>query len=101
MKGGKPFGWREKILKVDLGSSSIREEDLPQDLATNYIGGSGLNARLFYDLMREHPFVDPLSPDNPLIFGFGPAVGTFFPCATRFTVTAKSPLTGIFSDSKA
>ena len=51
--------------------------------------------------MREHPHADPLSPDNPLIFGFGPAVGTTFPCATRFTVTAKGPLTGIFGDSNA
>ena len=101
MKKAKIAGWRGKILKVDLGSGSIREEELPQELMTNYIGGSGLNARLFSDLMREHPHADPLSPDNPLIFGFGPAVGTTFPCATRFTVTAKGPLTGIFGDSNA
>jgi aldehyde:ferredoxin oxidoreductase len=101
MKKAKIAGWRGKILKVDLGSGSIREEELPQELMKNYIGGSGLNARLFYDLMREHPHADPLSPDNPLIFGFGPAVGTTFPCATRFTVTAKGPLTGIFGDSNA
>ena len=41
------------------------------------------------------------SPENPLIFGCGPLVGTPFPCASRFTVTAKSPLTGIFGDTNA
>jgi aldehyde:ferredoxin oxidoreductase len=65
-------GWRRKILQVDLSNSKIWDED---------------------------PQLDPLSPDNPLIFGFGPVVGTTFPCAARFTVTSKSPLTGIFGDS--
>ncbi len=51
--------------------------------------------------MRGNPDLDPLSPDNPLIFGCGPVVGTSFPCATRFTVTAKSPLTRLFGDSNA
>ena len=92
-------GWRGKILKVDLSHAKIEDEELSSDLITGYIGGAGINARLFYDLMRDNPPRDPLSPDNPLIFGFGPVVGTSFPCASRFTVTAKSPLTGIFGGS--
>jgi len=47
------------------------------------------------------PGIDPLSPENLVIFGVGPANGTVFPTASRFTVTAKSPLTGIFGDSNA
>ena len=35
MKKAKIAGWRGKILKVDLGSGSIREEELPQELMTN------------------------------------------------------------------
>jgi aldehyde:ferredoxin oxidoreductase len=100
-KTSKHYGWRGKILQVDLTTKTIREEELSEELMAGYIGGSGINARLFYNLMRSNPQADPLSPDNPLIFGFGPAVGTTFPCATRFTVTAKSPLTGIFGDSNA
>ncbi len=49
--------------------------------------------------MRNNIQADPLSPENPLIFGFGILVGTAFPCTSRMTITAKSPLTGIFGDA--
>jgi aldehyde:ferredoxin oxidoreductase len=90
-----------KILKVDLSNSKIWEEPLPTDYMDKYIGGAGINARLLYDCMRGNPEADALSPENALILGWGPIVGTHFPCASRFTVTAKSPLTGIFGDSNA
>ena len=38
--------------------------------------------------------VDPLSPDNPLIFSAGPFAGTTFSNANRTSVGCKSPLTG-------
>ncbi|MBW2553507.1 MAG: hypothetical protein JRE20_05170, partial [Deltaproteobacteria bacterium] len=74
-------GWRGRILQVDLSNSKIWEEKLSEELINGYIGGAGINAKLFYDLMRDNPQMDPLSPENPLIFGFGPVVGTAFPCA--------------------
>ena len=95
------YGWRGKILQVDLSAGRIREEELSPELRRNYTGGAGINARLLYDLLRSNPECDPLSPENPLIVGCGPLVGTAFPCATRYTVTAKSPLTRIFGDSNA
>jgi aldehyde:ferredoxin oxidoreductase len=95
------FGWMGKILKVDLSTSKVWEEPLPSDYLDKYIGGAGINARLLYDCMRDNPEADALSAENALIFGWGPVVGTRFPCAGRFTVTAKSPLTGIFGDSNA
>lgn len=103
MKSGdtKYYGWRGTILRVDLTSNSIREEELPEHCIEGYIGGAGINARLLYDQLRDNPSVDALDPANPLIFGCGPLVGTEFPCASRFTVTAKSPLTGIFGDTNA
>ena len=93
------YGFRGKILQVDLTNSKIWEEELSDDLVHNYIGGAGINARLFYDLVRENPGLDPLSSENPLVFGFGISVGTAFPCSSRCTITSKSPLTGIFGDS--
>jgi aldehyde:ferredoxin oxidoreductase len=95
------YGWRGKILRVDLTQSRVWDEDLPREYMENYIGAAGINARLLYDLTRDAPRADALSPQNPLIFGCGPMVGTAFPCASRFTVTAKSPLTGIFGDTNA
>ena len=95
------YGWRGHMLRVDLTQAEIREETLADELLEKYIGGSALNARLFFDMVQDNPGLDPLSPENPLIFGCGPVVGTAFPCASRYTVTAKSPLTGIFGDSNA
>jgi aldehyde:ferredoxin oxidoreductase len=92
-------GWRGRILQVDLSNSRVWDEELSDELMNNYVGGAGINAKLFYDLVRDNPQMDPLSPGNPLIFGMGPVVGTTFPCAARFTVTSKSPLTGVFGDS--
>ncbi len=77
------------------------KKNLSAKYRDGYIGGSGINARLLYDLMIDDPSADALAPRNPLIIGCGPLVGTRFPCASRFTVTAKSPLTGIFGDSNA
>lgn len=101
MENNKKFGFMGKILQVDLSDNRGWEEDTPEELMKNYIGGSGINARLFYNLVKNNPYINPLSPENPLIFGFGPLVGTKFPSAVRYTVTAKSPLTGIFGDSNA
>jgi len=95
------YGWTGKILMVDLSQGKISQQDIPEDYLEKYIGGAGINARLLYDLTRQHPRVDALSSESPIIFGCGPMVGTTFPCAPRFTVTAKSPLTGIFGDSNA
>lgn len=98
---GPVFGWRGKIVKVDLTKGAAWEEDLPRDYMDSYIGGAGINAKFLYDLTRNNPGYDPLAPESPIIFGCGPLVGTQFPCSCRFTVTAKSPLTGIFGDTNA
>ena len=72
--GANKYGWRGKILQVDLSSGKTWEEELPEELKKDYTGGAGINARLFYNLVHDHPEIDPLSPDNPLIFGCGPVV---------------------------
>lgn len=91
------FGWAGRILYVNLDTQEIRAEPLTEELAYGYLGQSGINAKLLYDLTG--PETDPLGPDNPLIIGVGPLAGTMAPSSGRFTVTAKSPLTGVFGDS--
>ncbi|MGB9859779.1 MAG: aldehyde ferredoxin oxidoreductase N-terminal domain-containing protein, partial [Moorellaceae bacterium] len=85
-------GYRGKILKVNLTRKEWKVEDLDPQIAASYIGGAGLGIKLLYDSLR--PGVDPLSPDNVLIFAAGPMTGTDAPCASRVAVTARSPLTG-------
>lgn len=45
--------------------------------------------------------VDPLSPENPLIFSAGPFAGTNFSNANRLSVGCKSPLTGGIKEANA
>lgn len=86
------LGYAGKILYVDLETSEIREEPLPLDLAKDFIGGGGLNHRLAYDLIK--PGIDALSPDNVIIIGAGPLVGTIVP-ASRVMGITKEPFGGV------
>lgn len=92
-------GWAGRILKVDLTKGTTEVEPLPEELVLNYLGQSGINAKLLYDNTSAE--TDPLSPENPLIFGVGPLTGTLAPCSSRYTVTSLSPLTGIFGESNS
>ncbi len=87
-----------KILRVDLSTGNVAKEPLPWDLVRTYIGGKGLGARLLYDEVK--PRIDPLGPENKLIFATGPATGTIVPHKGH-CVSYKSPLTGIYSSSSA
>jgi len=90
-------GYAGKILRVNLSSGRTCVEKLNLKLAYNYLGGRGYAARLLYDEVR--PRVDPLGPENVLIFMTGPLTGTPYPGAGRTAVCAKSPLTGTIADS--
>ena len=91
------YGWAGKILDVDLTRGKVEKKPLDETLALRFIGGRGFNNWLLFKDVK--PGVDPLGPENVLIFGTGPTTGTLLPGAGRFTVTSKSPLTEIFGDS--
>ncbi|MGA2106195.1 MAG: aldehyde ferredoxin oxidoreductase C-terminal domain-containing protein, partial [Syntrophorhabdales bacterium] len=91
------FGWQGTILRVDLTTGKIRKDPLPMDLALQYIGGGGLNARFLFDEVTTD--TDPLGPDNAFIIGVGPLVGTLAPSCGRWTITSKSVLTRAFGDT--
>ena len=90
------YGYMGQILFVDLSEKTCTSKPLDDDVKL-YIGGKGYGARLLFDL--TNPGVDPLGPENPLIFGTGPYNGSFGAQSCRFTVTAKSPLTGAIGNS--
>lgn len=68
------YGWKGKILRVDLAEKKIVKEDLPEEWREKYIGCRGINDILLYH--EVGPDVDPFSPENKLIFGTGPLEGT-------------------------
>jgi aldehyde:ferredoxin oxidoreductase len=92
-------GWSGKILEIDLTTLSHQSYPLDMEMARQYIGGRGLGARLLWDLVG--PEVDPLSPENVLIFTNGPLTGTGYQTSNRFSVTTKSPLTGTVLDANS
>ena len=85
-------GYTGKILRVNLTDQTATEEDLPIEIAKDYIGGAGFGIKYLYDEVPAN--TDALGPDNKLIFASGPFSGTNVPCASRMAVTGKSPLTG-------
>ena len=86
-----------RMLEVNLTDGIIRSSKVNNGLLRQYIGGSGLAAKLFFD--RVSPHVDPLSPDNVLFITVGPLSGTAMPGGARFSVCAKSPLTNMWGES--
>jgi aldehyde:ferredoxin oxidoreductase len=92
-------GYCGKILRVDLSTGSITSETLDPVIARTYIGGRGLGT---YFLSQEvDPKVDPLAPENKLIFATGPLTGTRSPASGRHMVVTKSPLGGTVASSNA
>jgi aldehyde:ferredoxin oxidoreductase len=85
-------GYAGRILEVDLRNQSFAFKPLDEEIARLYIGGKGYGTRLLYD--RTEPGIDPLGPENPLIFATGPLNGSVAPQSNRFAVVCKSPLTG-------
>jgi len=90
-------GYMGKILYFDLSSSKVHIGDMNEEWAHQFIGGSGLGAKILYELTNER--TDPLGPENPLIFMTGPFTGTAVPLSGRHAVVSRSPLTGIFGES--
>ncbi|MCD6362552.1 MAG: aldehyde ferredoxin oxidoreductase, partial [Synergistetes bacterium] len=88
-----------RILRVDLSRGKVRVEELCVDTARAFIGGRGYASKILYD--EIDPKVDPLSPENKLIFATGPLTGTPAPTGGRYMVVTKGPLTGTIACSNS
>ena len=84
-------GYTGKVLRINLTDQTAKVEELPLEIARDYIGGAGFAIKYLYDEVKAE--TDPLGPDNKLIFANGPLLGTGIPCTSRMAVAAKSPLT--------
>jgi aldehyde:ferredoxin oxidoreductase len=88
-----------KILHVDLTTRTTRTEEIPEPILRRHLGGGGLAA---YLLLRDMPAgVDPLGPDNVLVFTTSIINGLSLSGTNRYTAAAKSPLTGGYGESEA
>jgi len=92
-------GFTGKVLRINLSKRKIAVEDLPMNWVHKYLGGRGLAARYYYDEIGAG--VDPLSPENKLIFMTGLITGTPAFGSTKAYIAAKSPLTEHYSITNA
>src|SRR3990172_5290013 len=92
-------GMTARLLHVDLASRETRVEELPEPLLRKYLGGGALAS---YLLLRDMPpGVDPMGPDNVLVFTTSVINGLSLSGTNRYTAAAKSPLTGGYCESEA
>jgi aldehyde:ferredoxin oxidoreductase len=92
-------GYNKKVLRIDLSEQKIEIEEPEEYIYRTYLGGAALAAQY---LLKELPKgVDPLSPENILIFTCSVITGAPIPGASRYTVAAKSPLTNGYGEAEA
>jgi aldehyde:ferredoxin oxidoreductase len=88
-----------QIVRVNLTTGSVSTEEINPRWARQTLGGAGLATRYLFELTS--PGIDPLGPENVLIFMAGMLTGTFSASASRYSVVAKSPLTGYWGQSNS
>jgi aldehyde:ferredoxin oxidoreductase len=93
------MSWAGKILRVNLTTGTVASEPLNMEWAKAYLGSRGLASK--YLINEIDPKVDPLSPENRLIWATGPLTGTMASTGGRYTVITKSPLTGAIACSNS
>ena len=89
-------GWHGKFLRVNLSNGEITTQSFDEDFARKYLGGRGFAAKILWDELK--PGIDPLGPENKLVFAIGPLTGMALPSSSKIVVAAKSPLTGGYGD---
>jgi aldehyde:ferredoxin oxidoreductase len=92
-------GFAGTVLVVDLTNGEVRKEPLDGGLAKDFIGGLGLTVRLAYENLL--PGTDALAPENPIVLGAGPLVGTDLPASSRVFSITKLPTSGTIGWSGA
>ncbi len=92
-------GYMGRSLMVDLSSGKVEEFCPEEKLLRDFIGGYGVGVRLLYQWQK--PGTDPLGTDNIIGFATGPLTGSPALVGSRYTVVAKSPLTGAWGDANS
>ncbi len=73
-----------KIARVNLTNMEVKVEELDLELAKKFIGGRGLGTKILYD--EGVAKVEPLSPENKLLFMPGPLTAAKVPTSGRYMV---------------
>ena len=91
--------WTRNVLRVNLTLGTCTPEPLNMAWAEQYLGQRGLATK--YLVSEIDPRIDPLAPENKLIFATGPLTGTAVSTGGRYSVITKGPLTGTVACSNS
>ncbi len=94
-----PHGYNGRILHLDLSTGEKRVEEPGELFYRRYFGGRNLIA--YYLLKNLQPRIDPLDPENLLIFAAGLITGAPIAGSGRNSVGGKSPLTEGYGEAEA
>ncbi|HEY0396374.1 MAG TPA: aldehyde ferredoxin oxidoreductase C-terminal domain-containing protein [Candidatus Elarobacter sp.] len=84
------------LLEVDLSTRTWRRTALGDEVFADALGGLGLAVRLIDERVRGP--LDPLGPENPIVFAAGPFASTPVPAANKHALATISPLTGLLNE---
>ncbi|NWF56535.1 MAG: aldehyde ferredoxin oxidoreductase, partial [Syntrophaceae bacterium] len=85
-----------RVLTVNLEERNSKTIEIEPDLLRRYIGGAGLAAYLYTQMVKEN--IPPLDPASPFIVMTGPLTGTPVVLSGRHGVAGRSPLTGFWGE---
>jgi len=93
------YGYKGKILRINLSRKEFRVEEIPKEFLIKYVGGRGLAARYYYD--EVPPDVHPLDARNKIFIMTGPLTGAKVFGGNKIHLITKSPLTNHYLCSNA
>ncbi len=93
------YGFTGKLLRVDLTKRKVTVQKLRDVDTRMFLGGRGLGTKILFEDLS--PGIDPLGPENELIFMTGPIAGTTIPGNSRYVVMCKSPASGGLGEAHA
>ncbi len=91
-------GYTDKILYINVGTTEVREKDVPPVMKEKFIGGKGYGLRLLWDATTPSTKWD--DPENEIIISSGPIGGiTQYSGSGKSLVVSISPQTNSVIDS--
>ncbi len=92
-------GYRLNILRVNLTTGTSRMEEIDDETARKYVGGTGLGAKYLYEEVPAR--VKWSDPENIMMWFTGPLAGTRVSGSGTFSVISKGPMTDMAGASQA
>ena len=87
-------GYWEKLIEIDMNSGTVEITDRHMQYVAEYIGGHPLAAKMLWEALKDKPDIDPMGPENILMFMPGITGGSpFAGASSRYVAYCKSGIT--------